>query len=86
MVYKVIFILFLAAVVHPFVEILAYYTLFGLPVFTTLFTGTASIASIGAYIIYIDFMNLMGHCNFELIPKWMFSVFPPLKYFMYTPS
>ncbi|XP_027771211.1 very-long-chain aldehyde decarbonylase CER1-like isoform X1 [Solanum pennellii] len=76
----------ISAVVHPFVEILAYYTLFGLPVFTTLFTGTASIASIGAYIIYIDFMNLMGHCNFELIPKWMFSVFPPLKYFMYTPS
>ncbi|PHT95272.1 Protein CER1-like 1 [Capsicum annuum] len=31
-------------------------------------------------------MNLMGHCNFELIPKWMFSIFPPLKYLMYTPS
>ncbi|KAH0726262.1 hypothetical protein KY284_002127 [Solanum tuberosum] len=76
----------ITAVVHPFAEILAYYTLFGIPVFTTLFTGTVSIASIGAYVIYIDFMNLMGHCNFELIPKWMFSIFPPLKYFMYTPS
>ncbi|MCD7454338.1 Very-long-chain aldehyde decarbonylase cer1 [Datura stramonium] len=76
----------ITAVIHPFAELLAYYMLFAIPVFTTVFTGTASIASIGAYAMYIDFMNLMGHCNFELIPKWMFSVFPPLKYLMYTPS
>ncbi|MBA0869405.1 hypothetical protein Goshw_027773 [Gossypium schwendimanii] len=31
-------------------------------------------------------MNNMGHCNFELIPNWVFSIFPPLKYLMYTPS
>ncbi|MCD7463386.1 hypothetical protein HAX54_050458 [Datura stramonium] len=76
----------ITAVIHPFAELLAYYMLFAIPVFTTVFTGTASIASTGAYAMYIDFMNLMGHCNFELIPKWMFSVFPPLKYLMYTPS
>ncbi|CAN4111929.1 unnamed protein product [Withania somnifera] len=62
----------ITAVIHPFAELLAYYTLFSIPVFTTLFIGTASIASIGAYAMYIDFMNLMGHCNFELIPKWMY--------------
>ncbi|KDP28916.1 hypothetical protein JCGZ_14687 [Jatropha curcas] len=28
----------------------------------------------------------MGHCNFELIPDSLFSVFPPLKYLMYTPT
>ncbi|MCD7463388.1 hypothetical protein HAX54_050460 [Datura stramonium] len=60
--------------------------LFIIPLVITVFTGTASIASIGAYAMYLDFMNLMGHCNFELIPKWIFSVFPPLKYLMYTPS
>ncbi|KAF4395290.1 hypothetical protein F8388_001677 [Cannabis sativa] len=38
------------------------------------------------YITYIDFMNNLGHCNFELIPKWFFSLFPLLKYLMYTPS
>ncbi|KAK6804243.1 hypothetical protein RDI58_002027 [Solanum bulbocastanum] len=76
----------ITAVIHPFAELLAYYMLFAIPVLTTVFTGTVSMASIGAYVIYIDFMNLMGHCNFELIPKWMFSVFPPLKYLMYTPS
>ncbi|XP_055815075.1 very-long-chain aldehyde decarbonylase CER1-like [Solanum dulcamara] len=76
----------ITAVIHPFAEILAYYTLFAIPVFTTVVTGTVSMASLGAYIIYVDFMNLMGHCNFELIPKWMFSILPPLKYLMYTPS
>ncbi|KAF4388152.1 hypothetical protein G4B88_021848 [Cannabis sativa] len=38
------------------------------------------------YITYIDFMNNLGHCNFEFIPKWFFSLFPLLKYLMYTPS
>ncbi|CAN4126024.1 unnamed protein product [Withania somnifera] len=33
-------------------------------------------ASIGGYAFYLDFMNLMGHCNFELIPKWMFLHLP----------
>ncbi|EEC67149.1 hypothetical protein OsI_33994 [Oryza sativa Indica Group] len=28
----------------------------------------------------------MGHCNFELVPSWLFTWFPPLKYLMYTPS
>ncbi|RDX68263.1 Protein ECERIFERUM 1, partial [Mucuna pruriens] len=28
----------------------------------------------------------MGHCNFEIVPKWLFSIFSPLKYLMYTPS
>ncbi|KAL5996952.1 hypothetical protein ACLOJK_007878 [Asimina triloba] len=51
-----------------------------------LMTGTGSIASACLYITYIDFMNNMGHCNFELVPKWAFTLFPPLKYIMYTPS
>jgi aldehyde decarbonylase len=31
-------------------------------------------------------MNYLGHCNFELVPRLLFDVFPPLKYLMYTPS
>lgn len=76
----------LAAVTHPFAEHTVYFMLFGIPLFTTAFTGTASIASGFGYILYIDFMNNMGHCNFELVPNWVFSLFPPLKYLMYTPS
>ncbi|KAJ9168738.1 hypothetical protein P3X46_020231 [Hevea brasiliensis] len=76
----------ITSVVHPFVELLSYVVLFAIPMLTTLFTGTASIASLYGYGTFIDFMNNMGHCNFELIPNWLFPIFPPLKYLMYTPS
>ncbi|KAL5538721.1 hypothetical protein UlMin_044803 [Ulmus minor] len=76
----------ITSVIHPFAEHIAYFLLFAIPMLTTVFTGTASVASSAGYISYIDFMNNMGHCNFELIPKSLFSVFPPLKYLMYTPS
>ncbi|KAG5387664.1 hypothetical protein IGI04_039134 [Brassica rapa subsp. trilocularis] len=55
-------------VIHPFAEHIAYFILFAIPLLTTLLTRTASIASFAGYVIYIDFMNNMGHCNFELIP------------------
>ena len=75
-----------AAVIHPFAEHISYYLVFSIPLITTTSTRTASGVSIFGYITYIDFMNNLGHCNFELIPKWTFSLFPPLKYLMYTPS
>ncbi|XP_011085147.1 protein ECERIFERUM 1-like [Sesamum indicum] len=76
----------ITSVIHPFGEHIAYFMLFAIPLLTTLWTGTASLLSFAGYITYIDFMNNMGHCNFEHIPKWLFSIFPPLKYLMYTPS
>ncbi|KAK2968506.1 hypothetical protein RJ640_027556 [Escallonia rubra] len=76
----------ITSVIHPFAEHISYFLLFAIPILTTVFTGTASIASMFGYVTYIDLMNNMGHCNFELIPRWLFSVFPPLKYMMYTPS
>ncbi|KAJ0093555.1 hypothetical protein Patl1_26828 [Pistacia atlantica] len=76
----------MAAVIHPFAEHIAYSLLFSIPLSTTVFTGTVSVGSVFGYVTYIDFMNNMGHCNFELIPKWPFSIFPPLKFLMYTPS
>ncbi|XP_059458020.1 very-long-chain aldehyde decarbonylase CER1-like [Corylus avellana] len=76
----------ITSVIHPFAEHIAYFMLFAIPLLTTMLTGTASIASFTGYVTYIDFMNNLGHCNYELIPKWVFSIFPPLKYLMYTPS
>ncbi|XP_047965877.1 very-long-chain aldehyde decarbonylase CER1-like isoform X2 [Salvia hispanica] len=76
----------ITSVIHPFAEHIAYFLLFAIPLLGTVITGTASLSSQFGYITYIDFMNNMGHCNFEFIPKWLFSIFPPLKYFMYTPS
>ncbi|KAG5054723.1 hypothetical protein JHK85_007233 [Glycine max] len=53
---------------------------------TLVFTKTASVGAMLGYVTYIDFMNNMGHCNFEVVPKWLFDIFPPLKYLMYTSS
>lgn len=74
------------AVIHPFAEHIAYFLLFSLPFFTTIYMKNISILSVVVYFTYIDFMNNMGHCNFEYIPKQLFSTISPLKYFMYTPS
>ncbi|KAK9930119.1 hypothetical protein M0R45_027174 [Rubus argutus] len=76
----------ITSVTHPFAEHITYFMLFAIPMVATLLTGTASITSYFFYITYIDFMNNMGHCNFEFIPTWIFSIFPPLKYLMYTSS
>lgn len=76
----------IAAVIHPFAEEVVYFILFSIPLLIIVFTETASIVAFGGYMLYIDFMNYLGHCNFEMVPNWMFRAFPPLKYLMYTPS
>lgn len=75
-----------AAVIHPFGEHIAYFLLFAIPMVTVTVTGMGSIISFAGYITYIDFMNNLGHCNFELIPNKIYTIFPPLKYILYTPS
>lgn len=76
----------ITSVIHPFIETMAYIMLFAIPIMFVVFTGKASLVGVFGYVVYIDFMDNMGHCNFEIIPKWLFSVFPHLKYLMYTPS
>ncbi|KAI3839304.1 hypothetical protein MKX03_016848 [Papaver bracteatum] len=73
-------------VIHPFGELFSYFVLFFIPIFTVIFTGTASIVAIVGYITYVDFMNYLGHCNVELVPSSVFRFFPFLKYLIYTPS
>ncbi|WCJ23080.1 Very-long-chain aldehyde decarbonylase GL1-4 [Euphorbia peplus] len=76
----------ITSVIHPFAEHIGYELLFAIPLATPLFKGTASISMLLGYITFVDFMNNMGHCNFEFIPQWLFTLFPPLKYIIYTPS
>ncbi|XP_023887580.1 very-long-chain aldehyde decarbonylase CER1-like [Quercus suber] len=76
----------ITSVIHPFAEHIVYFMLLSVTSLTTVLTGTSSLGTLFGYITYVDFMNNMGHCNFEFIPKWLFSIFPPLKYFMYTPT
>ncbi|MED6179453.1 Very-long-chain aldehyde decarbonylase cer1 [Stylosanthes scabra] len=76
----------ITSVIHPFAEHIMYFVLFAIPKLTIVFTNTASVVAMVGYVTYIDFMNNMGHCNFEIIPTSLFRIFPPLKFFMYTPS
>ncbi|PSS24839.1 Protein ECERIFERUM like [Actinidia chinensis var. chinensis] len=76
----------ITSVIHPFAEHIAYFVLFAIPIVTTLLSGTCSVAALFGYVTYIDLMNNMGHCNFEVIPNRVFSIFPHLKYVMYTPT
>ncbi|RYQ88212.1 hypothetical protein Ahy_B09g095539 isoform F [Arachis hypogaea] len=76
----------ITSVIHPFAEHIAYFMLFAIPKLTAVFTKTASVGAMLGYVTYIDFMNNMGHCNFELLPHSLFSFFPPLKFLLYTPS
>nr|ABD28319.2 Sterol desaturase [Medicago truncatula] len=76
----------ITSVTHPFAEHLSYFTLFAIPMLTTLFIKKSSVAALYGYVFFIDFMNNMGHCNFEFIPKKLLSYFPILKYLSYTPS
>ncbi|KAF8413044.1 hypothetical protein HHK36_001018 [Tetracentron sinense] len=76
----------ISSVIHPFAEHILYFILFATPLLITVFNGTVSVIAVFGYISYIDFMNNMGHCNFEFIPKRLFDIFPPLKYLIYTPS
>ncbi|PPD97193.1 hypothetical protein GOBAR_DD05792 [Gossypium barbadense] len=72
--------------VHPMAEVLAYYGLLLIPTLLSVYIGKANIVGVFTYVTVIDFLNNMGHCNFEFIPQWFYTIFPPLKYIVYTPS
>eukprot|EP00457_Paulinella_chromatophora_P001947 gb/GEZN01001950.1/.p1 GENE.gb/GEZN01001950.1/~~gb/GEZN01001950.1/.p1 ORF type:complete len:758 (+),score=48.66 gb/GEZN01001950.1/:221-2494(+) len=72
--------------VHPFAEHLMYTVNFALPLLGTWLTGGFSISVLYAYLLGFDFLNCLGHCNFEFIPPLLYKFFPPLKYLIYTPT
>ncbi|KAK9069191.1 hypothetical protein SSX86_013307 [Deinandra increscens subsp. villosa] len=76
----------ITSVIHPFAEHVVYFALFAVPLMTLVLNNMASIVAVTGYMLYLDMMNNMGHCNFEFIPKSLFDIFPPLKYIMYTPT
>ncbi|MCL7034549.1 hypothetical protein MKW94_000703 [Papaver nudicaule] len=76
----------ITSVIHPFGEHLMYFILFMMPLLTMVFTGTGSIVGFAGYLTYVDFMNNMGHCNFEFVPSAVFTTFPFLKHIFYTAS
>ncbi|KAI5080771.1 hypothetical protein GOP47_0003954 [Adiantum capillus-veneris] len=71
---------------HPFIEIVFYQILFGLPMLAIIILGHGSLGIIYSYVLFIDTMNAWGHCNFEFIPVWTFETLWPLKYLIYSPT
>ena len=60
--------------VHPFAEHLVYTANFAIPMLGTWACGGASWAMFYGYLLGFDFMNAIGHCNFEFVPLWLFRV------------
>eukprot|EP00249_Psilotum_nudum_P028849 c38812_g1_i1 orf=404-2272(+) len=71
---------------HPFIEQVLYAIIYGFALEVPFLLGWGSVVLIYAYLLWLDFMNVWGHCNFEFVPTWVFKTFPLLKYLVYTPS
>lgn len=71
---------------HPFAEHVLYTSIFAIPMLGTWLLGGASIAMFYVYWLGFDFLNAIGHCNFEFMPSWLYHSVPGLKYLIYTPS
>lgn len=71
--------------VHPFMEHLMYTAVFAIPLLGPFFQGGASIAMFYSYMIGFDTLNMIGHCNFEFVPRFIMAI-PGFKYLLYTPS
>ena len=76
----------ITSVVHPFAEHLMYAAMFSIAPLAAVITNTSSIGLVLGYMTWFDFINKMGHNNFEFFPSWAFKIFPPPKYIVYTPS
>jgi WAX2 C-terminal domain/Fatty acid hydroxylase superfamily len=71
--------------VHPFMEHVMYTAIFAIPLLGPWALGQASIAMFYTYLLAFDFLNMMGHCNYEFIPEFIMKI-PGFKYLIYTPS
>lgn len=80
------YMLFAAGTVHPFAEHLVYAGIFIIPIIGTWALGRVTLSVVFLYMVTFDFMNAVGHCNFEFVPESLFRALPFLKYLVYTPT
>jgi sterol desaturase/sphingolipid hydroxylase (fatty acid hydroxylase superfamily)/predicted amino acid dehydrogenase len=69
---------------HPMLETLCYLANFSFSFMLPAWLGLFSLELIPFYLAWFDVMNCIGHCNFEVVPR--FLQFGPLKYLVYTSS
>ncbi len=65
-------------------ERMSYLILFALPIVVVGWFEQLTPLGFFAYYIVFDFLNSIGHCNFEFFPKWY--IHSPLKWIIYSPS
>lgn len=72
---------------HPFLEHVGYTANFAIPLLGTWALGGASVAMFYIYLLGFDFLNELGHANFEL--PWLsaaLDAIPFARYLIYTPA
>jgi len=72
------------SVTFTILERLSYSIFFNIAIFVAAYMHQASLALIIFYILLFDFVNYMGHFNFEFFPKWYNK--SPLKWILYSPT
>ncbi|MDF3054509.1 MAG: protein 1, partial [Gammaproteobacteria bacterium] len=65
-------------------ERLSYTLLFALPLLVANFLDCLTIPGFVIYLLVFDFVNSLGHFNFEIFPRWYQNSF--LRYLFYTPT
>ncbi|KAI3996586.1 hypothetical protein MKX01_009418 [Papaver californicum] len=58
----------------------------GIPTLGVSLIGYGSAGMIYGYVLVFDFLRCMGHSNIEVVPNWIFRIFPFLRYLIYTPT
>ena len=74
----------LTSITFTAIERMSYGVLFAIPPLVASYFGVLSFAGLFIYALVFDFINHMGHFNFEIFPKWYLKT--PLKWLLYTPS
>lgn len=67
---------------HPIAENVAYMANFSFAFLVPAAAGCYSDSLIGPYFVCFDILNIIGHSNFEWMPRWWWDT--PLKYVLYT--
>lgn len=65
-------------------ERLAYTALFSVTPIATYYLGYQSYLTLAMHLLWFDLNNAMGHCNFEIMPRWFME--SPFALVWYTPS
>ena len=67
---------------HPLLESVGYLANFSFPFLVPAWCGCFSFPLVYLYFTFFDVLNCIGHCNFELVPRWAQK--GPLKWLLYT--